>query len=85
MNPFRWTREHQLAWLVTCLLGAVVGLFIGFVVDLERSAGTAALSTGWYFSEVWIQAPGHYWPWPTFGAVIVGLGTYAMRLWRISN
>jgi hypothetical protein len=26
MNPLNWKREHQIAWIVICLGGAIVGL-----------------------------------------------------------
>ena len=29
MNPLRWKTEHQLAWVVICLLGAIVGMLFG--------------------------------------------------------
>jgi hypothetical protein len=80
MNPFRWRREHQVAWLVTCVLGALVGLCFGFILSLAQSGGSVA--GPWL--AVWIQVPQLYWPWPVFGAAIAGLASYAARLW-ISN
>ena len=84
MNPLRSRREHQVAWLATCLLGAVAGLVFGFVVSLslEHSTETRAVGT-WLL--VWLQIPEMYWPWPIFGALGAGLATYAVRLWKISN
>ena len=28
MNPLRWRREHQLAWVLTTVLAALIGLII---------------------------------------------------------
>jgi hypothetical protein len=79
MNPFRWSREHQVACIVVCLLGTAFGLFVGFftVVATARSS----LPAGTLF-KFWIQRPDLYWPWPTFGAVIAGLAFYAVRTFR---
>jgi len=84
MNPFRWPPEHLLAWLMTCLLGAVVGLCFGFTVslNLEHSTETRAVGT-WLL--VWLQIPEMHWPWPIFGGTIGGLAFYVMRLWRIAD
>jgi hypothetical protein len=38
MNPFRWTREHQLAGVAACLIGAMAGLFF-----LDGIAGPKAI------------------------------------------
>jgi hypothetical protein len=29
MNPLRWKREHQIAFLVSALFGAGIGIFVG--------------------------------------------------------
>jgi hypothetical protein len=31
MNPLHWTRQHQLAWAVISVLGAVLGALLGFI------------------------------------------------------
>ncbi len=79
MNPLRWSRDHQVACVVVCSLGAVFGLFVGFfsVVATARSGFTAGA-----LFKFWIQRPDLYWPWPTFGAVIAGLAFYAVRILR---
>jgi hypothetical protein len=76
MNPFRWSREQQVAGLVVCLLGAAFGLFIGFFTVARSSLPAGALF------KVWIQRPDLYWPCPAFGAVIAALTFYATRMIR---
>jgi hypothetical protein len=69
----RWSREHKIECAVVCGLGAVLGLFVGFIVfSTAVRSGTGATFI------FWVQRPGLYWPWPTFGAVIGGLGFYAV-------
>jgi hypothetical protein len=85
MNAFKWCREHQLAWMMTFLLGALVGLFIGFVVALNLQHDISVQYAGLFFWEVWIQHPERFLPWPLLGALIAGLGAYTVRLWRISS
>jgi uncharacterized membrane protein YhaH (DUF805 family) len=70
MNPLRWPREHQLAWLIICVLGAVLGFFLGFVLWENRRYG---------FGD-WIGSPDEYRPWLVFGAAVAGITFYALRL-----
>jgi uncharacterized protein len=66
------SREHKLGFALVCGLGAVLGLFVGFIIfsiSIRRGTGAA-------FS-FWIRHPSFNWPWPTFGAAIAGLGLYA--------
>jgi hypothetical protein len=72
-----WSREHKIGFALVCGMGALLGLFVGFTVfSIAVGRGTAAA-----FS-FWIQRPSLYWPWPTFGAAIAGLGFYAMWMLR---
>jgi hypothetical protein len=73
----RWSREHKIGCTVVCGLGATLGLFVGFIVfAISVRSGTGAA-----FS-FWIQRPGLYWPWPTFGGAIAGLDFYAVWILR---
>jgi hypothetical protein len=74
MNSMKRIRELMLAYLVTCLLGAVVGLFIGFVISL----GDSSRAAGVWFS-IWMGEPELFWPWPVFGGLIAGLTTCTVR------
>ena len=80
MNPLIWKKEHQLALIVTCVLGAVLGMLFGFTVSLASFGAPDAVGT-WF--DAWLQNPDFYWPWPVFGVVIAGLTFYAVRLCRL--
>jgi hypothetical protein len=72
-----WSREHKIGFALVCGMGALLGLFVGFTVfSIAVGRGTAAA-----FS-FWIQRPSLYWPWPTFGTAIAGLGFYTMLILR---
>ena len=67
-------RSH---FAVVCSLGALLGLFIGFVVfSIAHGGGTGAVFA------FWIQRPGLFWPWPMFGAAIAGLSLYAVWIFH---
>ena len=68
-----WSREQKIGCAVVCSLGAMLGLFIGFILfSVAVRSGTGAAFA------FWIVRPGLYWPWPTFGAAIAWLGFYAV-------
>ena len=79
MNPLRWSRELQVGCAVVCVLGAVFGLFVGFIIF--SVIARISYGAGMVF-KFWIQRPDLYWPWPTFGAVIAGLAFYAVWILR---
>jgi hypothetical protein len=81
MNPLRWSRDHQVGCAVVCVLGAVFGLFVGFIIFSVVATARTVFGTGVLF-KFWIQRPDLYWPWPTFGAVIAGLAFYSVRILR---
>jgi hypothetical protein len=89
MNPLRWSREHQLAWVLICLIGGIVGLLFAwfqsplYAISHASLSGEFANSTRMFF--VWLQNVGLYWPWPMFGAFISGMAFYVFELLRISN
>jgi hypothetical protein len=67
-------------WLVVCLLGAVLGLFLGVIL----SSPSSALVSGPFFLQV-LPHPSLYWPYPTFGVLIAALTFYLVRLLKNSN
>jgi hypothetical protein len=74
INPLQWRHEHQLAWLVACALGAVVGSLYGF---------NRWVYTGPDQSQVlimWLQQPHYYWSLALCGAVTAALLFYLVRL-----
>ena len=80
MNPLHWQREHQVAWIVTNLVGAFLGLLLGFIDFPPFSL--------WEKSHVfatWLSFPKSYWLWPSLGFLITGMVFYAAQLLRSSN
>jgi len=69
-----WTREQKIGCAAICSLGAVLGLFVGFVIF---TASIRDGGTGRVFA-FWIQHPDLYWPWPMFGSAIAGLAFWAV-------
>ena len=88
MNPLRWKREHQLAGIVACLIGAMAGIFFAWMQSAPHSMSVINLSGEWAdYTNVfllWLRY-GHYWPWPLLGAVTAGLTVYALQLFRTQN
>jgi len=80
MNPLHWKREHQHAWIVISVTGAIAGLLFGFI----HSPFFAILQT-WSAFGAWLSFPGSYWLWPTLGFLITGVTFYAVQLLRHSN
>jgi hypothetical protein len=80
MNPLRWTREHQLAWIVISATGAVFGVLIGYT----HSALFSVPQT-WQVIVEWLSVPGFYWQWPVVSFLITGLTFYVVQLFRSSN
>jgi hypothetical protein len=89
MNPLRWKPEHQLAWLLICVIGGAVGLLFSWFQSPFYRISASSMSGEWanparvFF--VWLPNIGLYWPWPLFGAVIPGLAFYVFQLLRIPN
>jgi len=89
MNPFHWRREHQLAWIVFCLIGCTLGLLFAWLQDPFYQLCHVSLSGQWanctrVFFE-WLPNVALYWPWPALGTILAGLSFYAAQLLRISN
>lgn len=80
MNPLRWTHEHQLAWAVVSVVGAVLGLLLGFIHSPSFS-----VTESWHVFVGWLSFPEAYWLWPLFGFLVSRLIFYAVQLLRKSN
>jgi hypothetical protein len=76
INPLRWKLEHQLAWIVACVFGAVVAMLYGFS---HSKFGMPGAGMGVHFL-FWLQQPEFYWHWALSGALIAGLSFYLARL-----
>jgi len=90
MNPLQWKREHQFAWAVVCLIGAIIGLLYAwfdspFYLLSKAAAADPDWAGKWTPSRLflaWISQLRFYWPWPGFGALIAGLAFYAAMLFK---
>ena len=69
MNPFLWKREHQIAFLVAAVFGALMGVFIGL------------RQTDQFTSPYWL----HVASWGVAGAMLAGAGAYIRQLIRNTN
>jgi hypothetical protein len=78
MNPLHWRREHQVAALAVCLMGAIVGIIFGWF----QSPVSTLYPGGFIY---WVIIPSAYWHWSLLGALLAGLGFYATYLLRKSN
>ena len=86
MNPLQWSREHQLAGILFCILGAVGGVLFAWFESPFYALTRGALS-GEYADPTrvfltWLPYWELYWPWPLLGAAIAGLAFYAVELYR---
>ena len=64
MNPLHWKREHQLAWLLTSLLGAF---------SISYYHWSYISFWGWVYADLW-------WYYPMSGFVVTGVIFYTVRL-----
>jgi hypothetical protein len=87
MNPFHWKREHQLSWMVFCIIGAITGLLFAWFQDPFYQLCHTSISGQWANCTRilldWLPNVGLYWPLPIFGAIIAGLIFYAVRLLNV--
>jgi len=80
MNPLHWTRQHQLAWFVISVIGAVLGLLLGFMHS--PSFSTPQAGQGFVERLSFLES---YWRWPLYSFLITGLTFYAVQMLRSSN
>jgi hypothetical protein len=80
VNPFHWTRQHRLAWLIVSLAGAVAGVLFAFI----RSPFFFD-PRGWSSFGVWLLSPGAYWKWAPGGFLVTAGLFYLVQLFRESN
>jgi hypothetical protein len=89
MNPMEWKREHRLAGLVICAIGAILGMLFAWSEDSLYQLCHSSLSGEWANCTraflLWFPEVELYWPWPMIGALLAGLAFYAARLLMTSN
>jgi hypothetical protein len=86
MNPLRWKREHVVAWILVCVVGALIGLLFAWLQDPFYQLCHTSISGQWAnCSRVFLGWLAHvtlYWPMVTFGVLIPGVAFYAFQLAR---
>ena len=84
LNPLRWSREHQVAGVLICLIGAFAGTFFAWMESPIRRLSLSNISGEWSdYTGVflmWLQHGHLYWLWAVLGAAIAGLAFYVVRL-----
>jgi hypothetical protein len=77
MNPFSWSREHQLALLVAALIAAALAAVLGYIVYAVGWGEGAVPFESWILRLL----RGPIW-WALFGAVIGGASMFVCILIR---
>jgi len=83
MNPYYWKVEHQIAWIIAIVMGAIGGLLMAWIQSPFSHIASVAAS-GDPFGD-WLFAPDTrpFWPLTPVGALLAGLGYYAAMLFRV--
>jgi hypothetical protein len=86
MNPLGWKLEQRIAGIVICLIGGTIGLLFAWFENPFYALCRASLSGEWANCSrvffLWLPNVGLYWPWPMFGALILGLAFYVLQILR---
>jgi hypothetical protein len=80
MNPFYWTLQHRMAWLIVSVTGAVAGVMFGYI-----QSPFFLTPQGWQVFEAWLWSPGINLVWPISGFFVTALLFYLVQLARTSN
>jgi hypothetical protein len=80
MNPFRWTLQHRITWLIMSVTGAVAGVLFAYIHSPFFLA-----PRGWRVFEAWLWTPEDYWVWAISGLFVTALVFYLAQLGRASN
>jgi hypothetical protein len=74
MNPQRWRREDQVAWITFCVLGATAGPFFAWTESGVRTMANYTVEGDPSLMQfLWLLHPSRYWQWPQFGIIFFGL------------
>ncbi len=88
MNPLDWKRQHQVAAIAFCAVGAIAGIFLAWMDSPFRQLSSHSVSGEWANVTnvflLWLSHVGLYWPWPLMGACAAGLAFYGVQLTRHS-
>ena len=84
MNPLDWKRQHQLAGIAFCAVGAIAGIFLAWMDSPFRRLSSHSVSGEWANVTnvflLWLSHVGLYWPWPLMGACAAGLAFFGVQL-----
>jgi hypothetical protein len=88
MNPLDWKRQHQVAGVAFCAVGAIVGILFAWMDSSIRQISSHSISGEWANAAnvflLWLSHFDLYWPWPVIGACAAGLAFYGLQLSRHS-
>jgi hypothetical protein len=77
MNPLDWRREHLFAWILFCLVGALIGLLFAWFDSPFRQLCRATISGDFancgQVLSLWLGHPSQYWLLATLCAAIFGM------------
>ena len=78
LNPLRWPRPHQMALLLTFVVGAIFGVLLGYII-YALGDGPSAISFSY-----WVNRPIRYGalPWSVFGGLVGSAIIYIRHLAR---
>jgi cell division protein FtsX len=89
MNPLRWKREHLVAGILFCVVGAMIGMLVAWFQSPFYQLCHTSISGEWAnCTRVFLEWSPHwplYWPMVLFGVLIPGMTFYAVQLLRNSN
>jgi hypothetical protein len=78
MNPLEWKREHQIALVISILIGLMLGLAFGYARDPHIGS-----FVDWFTTALDPNYPGYTGTgWSIFGALVAGGIVYATVLLR---
>lgn len=84
MNPLKWARRHQVAWLLITLLGAAIGfvsaLYHIFKFDFEKWHMAIRILFGLFGPESSFMFMGGVLPGTAAGAVLAAIAFYIWML-----
>jgi len=83
MNPLDWNRQHQVAGMAFCAVGAIGGILFAWMDSPMRQIAShvSGVNAADFFLN-WLSHVDLYWPWPVIGACAAGLAFYGLQLSR---
>ena len=86
MNPLDWKRQHRVAGIAFCAVGAIAGILFAWMDSPFRQLSSHSISGVWADTTgvflLWLSHVDLYWQWPVIGACVAGLAFYGLQLSR---